>query len=125
MHHHQAVFAAGFIVVIALLSLAINDPSVFANVIKTDTCGELGCYELCESNLNCNGVEVCCPTAYKQGVCYYENQCDDVTQRFNQADKTLEQPTPIQLDFVNFFFPLLILLLALFVVVIQAKNRKH
>jgi len=80
--------------VVALSLFAINlEPTITGQVITSKTCGELGCYETCDIDSECDSSEQCCP-AKEEGVCFDTGKCSYVTEMFEKETKQNTQESP-------------------------------
>ena len=110
----------GFLVA---LSHFLPGNAITGNVIKDDveTCGTLGCLELCDAgNGTCSQEgEVCCHTHWSSGVCDLAVNCETVRSYSlyqsleTYQDSVRERPGPVQVGWSGFWLPIAIVVLVL------------
>jgi len=120
--------------VLFLIGLGIFFPSnaITGNVVldNAETCGTLGCVELCDTDAACSNGEVCCTTNWNTGVCDLEASCNKILE-YSQyqsleayQDSTREQPSPIGITYSGFWMPLIVVFFIILYFVFRRRNMK-
>ena len=108
------------LLILLLIGLGVFLPSntLTGNTVRDDveSCGTLGCSELCDpaaEENTCGGGTTCCPTQWETGVCDYD--CATVLEYSKQMslaayqDSVREQPSPVDPGW-RFWLPILVVL---------------
>lgn len=145
-----AYMFAAMAALLICLAMFVPHNSLTGKVVKDDTCGPLGCVQLCEqnavtssaanqqavanddslnlSNTACKKDMVCCETHWSSGICDYSFNCEKVRQYSLvqtldvYKDTVKEQPAPIQPGFDNFYLPLIVIVTIICIVIFKYHN---
>lgn len=111
------VFICALVLLLIGLAVFLPSNSLTGNTIHSQTCGELGCVELCDydaaNTCSAEGT-ACCFTHWESGVCDYEFNCERIREySLHQSleayqDSIRERPAPVDTGFSRFLLPLLV-----------------
>lgn len=129
---------------VLLVGIAFFVPNnmLTGKVVQSDTCGKLGCLQMCDVNSAgidtttntdsvCGKGTVCCMTHWSSGVCDYETNCEKIREYSlfqtleTYQDSIRESPTPIEPSFSRFFLPLIIIITCICIVIFKYHNPKN
>ncbi|MFC2135150.1 hypothetical protein ACFLTH_11075 [Bacteroidota bacterium] len=81
------------VIVLSLVGFLLysDETTITGQFYSSDTCGEIGCFSVCEFNTDCDGGEECC-TVDEGGMCYETGKCKEVVKIFSQKLPVYEQP---------------------------------
>jgi len=122
------------LVIIAMVGMAVllpGNPVTGTAVLDTESCGKLGCMQLCDDTSECESGMVCCLTTWEDGLCDYAENCP-VLAEYAAKGGSLEEyqmlreesPQAIRnIGFKTFWLPMLVVAAICIGIVWRAKNK--
>ncbi len=130
----SAYMILGIIALLVGVTLFLPNNMLTGKVIQSNTCGKLGCVQLCDvadATPVCEKGTVCCLTHWNSGVCDYDTNCEKIREYslFQTLevyqDSIRESPAPIDPSFSRFFLPLIIIITCICLVIFKYHNPKN
>lgn len=121
-----------FLLIVGVTILLPNNPVTGNVALETDSCGKLGCSQLCDTSEDCGIGATCCPTAWAEGgLCDYAENCPVIAE-FSARGGTLEEytlargesPQAIRnIGFRTFWLPMLVVAAVCIAVIMGARKK--
>ena len=116
--------------ILLIIGLAALFPGqmITGNVISDEdvSCGELGCFELCDDACSTDGM-VCCTTHWDSGICEYPQNCELLRQRSlyqtleTYQDSVREQPRHVTSQ--GAFFSTILAVLLVIIGIVWTRHK--